>query len=47
MIVFVSSTYRDLIAERAAVEDALRQGEAVPGEWNSSILNPTEPWMCV
>ena len=37
MIVFVSPTYRDLIAERAAVEDALRQGEVAP--WGMEFFN--------
>src|ERR1035441_5301252 len=37
MIIFVSSTSRDLRAERTAVQDALREGEATP--WGMEFFN--------
>ena len=43
MLIFISSTYRDLIAERQAVQQALSQGEVQP--WGMEFFNssPDKP----
>jgi hypothetical protein len=43
MLIFISSTYRDLIAERQAVQQALLQGEVQP--WGMEFFNssPDKP----
>jgi hypothetical protein len=43
MLIFVSSTFRDLGPERAAVQDALRAGEAAP--WGMEFFNSQGEWL--